>query len=74
MTALFCSLLFCVGIVVSQRAAGPIYAFERFLNDLFEGKDRDLKLRTGDDFIHLEALAKKIKKSLSDTKASYETK
>ena len=48
--------------MISQRIAGPVYAFERFLTDILNGKGltksgQALKLRAGDDFIHLEKLA-----------------
>jgi signal peptidase II len=56
----FCVVLFAVGLVLSHRAAGPLYAFERFLDDLVEGKEPRLKLRAGDEFKHLEQLANKL--------------
>ncbi|MBX9766063.1 MAG: signal peptidase II [Bdellovibrionales bacterium] len=58
----FLVLLFLVGVVLSHRSAGPIYAFEKFLEDLFEGKPRALRLRAGADFKHLEELAERISK------------
>lgn len=60
----FCAILFAVGRLISHRIAGPVYAFERFLVDNFEGKDRPLKLRSGDEFRHLEELAEKIRVEL----------
>jgi signal peptidase II len=59
----FCMVLFVVGLVLSHRAAGPLYAFERFLNDHIDGKPATLKLRTGDEFMELEKLAKKLTSS-----------
>lgn len=53
----FCALLFFVGLILSHRSAGPIYAFENFLEDLMKGNYRKLKLRTGDEFTHLEEVA-----------------
>jgi signal peptidase II len=64
----FCAFLFAVGIVLSHRAAGPLYAFERFLEDLLNGKSRPLKLRAGDEFQHLEELAGSIEKRFKDIK------
>lgn len=62
---LFSSLvLFVVGMILSHRAAGPLYAFERFLINRLEGKDVKLKLRTGDEFKELEKLADRINQSL----------
>lgn len=60
----FCTILFAVGKLISHRIAGPIYAFERFLIDSLEGKDRALKLRSGDEFRHLEELAEKVREEL----------
>lgn len=53
----FCAGLFTVGKVISHKIAGPIYAFEKFMNDSMEGKNRPFKLRNKDEFKHLEALA-----------------
>jgi signal peptidase II len=58
------STLFAVGKVISHRIAGPLYAFEKFLDDILVGKDRSLKLRSGDDFKHLEELAEKIREEI----------
>ncbi len=58
----FCIILFFVGLVLSHKAAGPIFAFERFLEDLYLGKNRPLKLRGGDEFLHLERMADKLVK------------
>ncbi len=57
----FLLLLFMIGRIVSHRTAGPLYAFEKYLTDLLEGKDRQLKLREADDFQHLEDLAQKLR-------------
>ena len=56
----FCAVLFVVGLILSHRAAGPLYAFERFLNDHIDGKPAKLKLRAGDEFKELERLANKL--------------
>lgn len=61
----FLIFLFFVGLVLSHRAAGPLYAFEKFLEDLSVGKVRPLKLRTGDEFQHLEELAEKLGSKLN---------
>ncbi len=58
----FCIICFLVGLVLSHRAAGPIYAFERFLEELYAGHTRGLKLRAGDEFLQLEKLAQKLLK------------
>ena len=53
----FMVILFFSGIAISHRVAGPIYAFQRFLEDLSIGKISSLKLRATDEFIHLEKTA-----------------
>lgn len=60
----FCIILFYIGLVLSHRAAGPIYAFEKFLEDIADGKLRRLRLRAGDEFSHLEAVADKLLEKL----------
>lgn len=62
LSALFAIILFSFGKVISHRIAGPLYAFQRFLEQILEGKGltktgQALKLRTNDDFKHLEDLA-----------------
>lgn len=57
----FCVALFAIGKYISHRIAGPLYAFEKFLQDSLDGKDRPLKLRAGDDFRHLEELGERIR-------------
>ncbi|MFK8138874.1 MAG: signal peptidase II [Bdellovibrionales bacterium] len=62
----FCSLLFFVGLILSNRAAGPVYAFEKFLEDISQGKFRGFKLRAGDEFTHLEEIAETLSKRLKE--------
>ncbi len=60
----FCAILFAVGKTISHRIAGPLYAFERFLDDTLAGRPAVLKLRAGDEFKHLEELAEQVKVQL----------
>ncbi|MBL7544932.1 MAG: signal peptidase II [Bdellovibrionaceae bacterium] len=60
----FCGILFTVGKIISHRIAGPLYAFERFLDDTLAGRPSHLKLRAGDEFKHLEELSDQIKVQL----------
>jgi len=64
----FCAILFAIGKVISHRIAGPLYAFERFLDLALEGKATKFKLRAGDEFRHLEELAEKINDRLAQIK------
>lgn len=66
LSIMFVIILFTVGKLISHRIAGPLYAFERFLSEILEGKGLTksgaaLQLRTNDDFKHLEELAEQIK-------------
>ncbi len=64
-SVIFVIFSFIIGMIFSHRAAGPIYAFEKFLDDLSHGKIRPLKLRYGDDFVHLEQTADRLSKKLA---------
>ncbi|QLY26030.1 signal peptidase II [Bdellovibrio sp. KM01] len=66
----FCAITFAVGKVLSHRIAGPIYAFERYLYGIMRGENIPLlKVRKGDEFKELEALAEEITKRLNVIKA-----
>lgn len=66
----FCAILFAVGKTISHRIAGPLYAFERFLDDALAGRNSHLKLRAGDEFKHLEEIAELIKARLDSMQES----
>ncbi|MBX3039155.1 MAG: signal peptidase II [Bdellovibrionaceae bacterium] len=68
----FCGLLFALGKYLSHRIAGPIFAFERFLRESLDGRDRGLKLRVGDDFKHLEVLAEDVRTRLKEIRQKQE--
>lgn len=57
---LFCSSTFLIGVIISHKSAGPLYAFEMYVERLLEGKDETLILRDGDNYRHLEDVAKKL--------------
>ncbi len=59
-SSVFFATLFLIGRILSARIAGPLYAFEKFLEDLSAGRPRVLRLRAGDEFKHLEELALKL--------------
>lgn len=60
-TLLFCSMAFLAGIVISHKSAGPLYAFELYVDDLIEGKDRKLTFREGDNYKDLEQVADRLR-------------
>lgn len=60
--------LFVLGRILSHRTAGPIYAFEKFIHDLLDGKERRLRLRKGDEFRHnFEELADRLQPIIKDS-------
>jgi signal peptidase II len=61
----FSAFLFMIGKQLSHRIVGPVYAFERFVNDYINGgNEKTLKLRKGDEFLQLEELSVKISEQL----------
>ncbi len=56
----FCCFLVIIGRKLSHRNAGPIYAFDKYVNDLIDGRNRRFKLRSGDEFRQLEKLGAKL--------------
>lgn len=60
-TLFFTTISFFAGLILSQRTAGPLYAFEKYVEDLLKGEKRDLKLREGDNYRHLEKIAGDLK-------------
>ena len=53
---IFNLLVFYIGLILSHRRAGPLYAFELYVEELLEGKRDELKLREGDNYRHLEKI------------------
>jgi signal peptidase II len=60
----FAAFLFMVGKQLSHRIVGPVYAFERFVDNYINGHYYQLRLRKGDEFPELEQLAEKIAREL----------
>lgn len=69
----FAIILFLLGRILSHRTAGPLYAFEKFLDDVLAGKNRPLKLRAGDEFKHLQEVAEQIRVKLFAAETHDET-
>lgn len=64
----FMFTLFALGRILSHRTAGPIYAFEKYIRDLLDGKERRLRLRKGDEFReNFEDLAEKLQPIIKDS-------
>lgn len=58
--------LFTVGKIISHKIAGPIYAFEKYADELIDEAqgNRSFKLRSHDEFKELEGLANRLKSRL----------
>ena len=67
-TLLFCSMAFLAGIVIGHKSAGPLYAFELYVDDLIEGKDRKLTFRDGDNYRDLEQVADRLREYINKRK------
>lgn len=68
----FMFTLFALGRILSHRMAGPIFAFEKYLRDLMDGKDRKFRVRNGDEFKHLEELAEHLRPMIMEYVANNE--
>jgi signal peptidase II len=58
---IFTLLAFISGIILSNKSAGPLYAFEKYVEALLRGERKDLKLREGDNYQHLVEVANSLK-------------
>lgn len=62
----FCIALFTIGRILSHRIAGPIYAFEKFLREILDGKTASLRFRKKDEFQSLQKSGEDIKNKLGE--------
>lgn len=65
--------LFSVGKIISHRIAGPLYAFEKYLSLLIENENKPVhrfRLRSHDEFKHLEPLAEQIRERVQAESAT----
>ena len=53
-----------VGKQLSHRIVGPVYAFEKWVDNYVDGNYYTLRLRKGDEFHELEDLAERISTDL----------
>lgn len=68
LTVLSTIVMFFIGLLMSHKTAGPIYAFEKYILTLARGEDVEFHMREGDNFQHLKQTATEIKKILHDKK------
>jgi signal peptidase II len=67
--------LFVVGKIISHRIAGPIYALERYLNQLMNTPEAmpTFKLRAHDEFKHLEVVINQLREKMGKAQPTGET-
>ena len=58
---LFSTITFFVGVLLSHRSAGPLYAFEKYVDSLLRGENAKFSLRQKDEHQHLIQLADRLK-------------
>jgi signal peptidase II len=60
-SVVFSASLFAIGKIISHRMAGPVYAFEKYINEILTdtavAERKQLRLRAKDEFQELERLA-----------------
>lgn len=61
LASLFSISTFLIGVIVSHKSSGPLYAFELYVEKLLKGSNENLILRDGDNYKHLEDLAEKLR-------------
>ncbi len=54
-------VVFVAGIILSNKSAGPLYAFEKYVESLLSGDRKEFKLREGDNYQHLIDVAHNLK-------------
>jgi signal peptidase II len=63
-------IFYLISFGISQRAAGPVYALNKFLREVLEGKaERLFQLRTNDEFKFLEPLGQDVANEISSLKS-----
>ncbi len=62
LSLLFMLVAFIIGIWISHQLMGPIVGFERHVEEIMNGKQKEFKLREGDMFKKLEEIAALISK------------
>ena len=65
---IFTLMAFISGIILSNKSAGPLYAFEKYVESLLKGERKELKLREGDNYQHLVEVAKSLKEYFENSK------
>jgi len=60
LSVLFSVIVFLMALFITQKTAGPVYAFNRFLNNMLQGSREPLRLRNNDDFKCLEDSSRKL--------------
>ncbi|MBY0518758.1 MAG: signal peptidase II [Bacteriovoracaceae bacterium] len=62
LSLLFVAISFIVGVWISHRMIGPVVAFERHIEGILAGKNKEFRLREGDMLKKLEEIAQLVAK------------
>lgn len=62
---IFSLFVFSLSLYLSHRLAGPLYAFEKYVEELLEGSQRRFRLRDGDQAKQLVKIADELHRHLS---------
>lgn len=68
-SAVYLIIVIFFSIRESHKTAGPIFSFERYLNVLISGEDKDFRLRARDEYKHLEQLGAKLRAYIKELKS-----
>lgn len=64
----FCLCVFILSLYLSHRMAGPLFAFELYVEELLHGGKRRFRLREGDQSKHLVKIADELHQHFHETK------
>jgi signal peptidase II len=68
LSSAFCLCVFILSLYLSHRIAGPLFAFELYVEELLHGGKRRFRLREGDQSKHLVKIADELHQHFHDTK------
>jgi signal peptidase II len=68
LSSAFCLFVFILSLYLSHRMAGPLFAFELYVEELLHGGKRRFRLREGDQSKHLVKIADELHQHFNETK------
>lgn len=61
-------MAFMAGILIGHKSAGPLFAFETYVDDLIEDKDRKLTFLEGNNYKNFELVADRLRDHINKNK------